>query len=142
MKKKDSIMFTELPSFEETKCLNGSNHKYNFTLTCIKCSKYSPDVEYEKYEIRKKRALIRAAQKKVIIGDKEMNKEDNILKLKKALRDEKQRADTNYVAYDRVRVKYADLVLRMRYVRHSAARAREEFKLITEKLKILNDVPV
>ncbi len=71
-----------------------------------------------------------------------MKKTDSILKLKKALRDEKRRADGNYAAYDRVREKYSDLVLRMRYVRHSAARAREEFKLITEKLKILNDVPV
>jgi len=71
-----------------------------------------------------------------------MKTKDSILKLKKALREEKQRADTNYVAYDRIRTKYTDLVLRMRYVRHSAARAREEFRLITEKLKILNNVPV
>ncbi len=71
-----------------------------------------------------------------------MKTKDSILKLKKALREEKQRADTNYVAYDRIRTKYTDLVLRMRQVRGDVRRVHTSVQDIKTRLSILDKEPV
>ncbi len=69
-------------------------------------------------------------------------KKDNILKLKKALREEKCRANENYVAYDRVRKKYSDLVLRMRQVRGDVREVHVAVQNMKTRLNILDKEPV
>ncbi len=65
-----------------------------------------------------------------------MKKKDGISKLKQALREEKQRADGNYVSYDRIREKYTDLFGRMERVKHEVRLIKESFKRITSNLNV------
>jgi len=53
-----------LPSLKETYCLEKRNHTWGYNLYCKVCGAYSPNIEEDKYRIKKILNIVKRKAKK------------------------------------------------------------------------------